>query len=710
MSHRHTAIAVATTLLILVSACGTPPPAARPEPSSTPTPPGPSAVTGTPLTGAARTRNKDGAVQVYVPGGTFQMGSSEGDPDAGSDEFPRHSVTLDGFWIDQTEVTNGQFVAFMNEQGNQSGGGAPWLALEQGYCLIEQVDGRYQLRSEAAAARPVVMVSWYGADAYCKWVGGRLPTEAEWEYAARGPDVPAYPWGDGVPTCERAIFQGCASCARPVHSLPSGASWCGSLDMAGNVWEWVADWYGSYAAAPQENPTGPPSGEYRVMRGGGWHATAREIRAAHRFYGKPFEHIGCLGFRCVLPAVTSAPPIAKRPEAAAAPPSTTAVPPTATTARSAKVTPTPTAMVDEKPTLTARPPTITSKPTPTEVDYRPVRMQGWEVSSPADEGLDPKLVADLYRYAAQLPSLYGLLVVKNGHLIAEGYFNGSGRGKKADLASVTKSYTSALVGIALEQGCLSSVDQPLLEFFPELADQIDDPRKEQITIGDMLKMRSGYPWEEFTPPYLDTLYSNDNWLPDIVEFPLTSDPGTQFGYSNLTAHLLGVIVARACDTSLLSYGQQVLFSPMSARVGDWWYDANGYYNGGGGISFTARDAAKFGLLYLNHGEYRGKQVVPADWVRDSLQTYSQNLYGNRLGAYFRDIGYGYLWWSARAGDHHFHYAWGHGGNLIVLLDELDMVIVTTANPLPGVWGQEAWEKEGAIIDLVGRFIKSIPRE
>jgi CubicO group peptidase (beta-lactamase class C family) len=149
---------------------------------------------------------------------------------------------------------------------------------------------------------------------------------------------------------------------------------------------------------------------------------------------------------------------------------------------------------------------------------------------------------------------------------------------------------------------------------------------------------------------------------------------------------------------------------MHARVGAWCYDANGYYYGTGCISFTARDAAKFGLLYLNHGEYAGNQVVPADWVRESLQTYSENLYDNRLGHYFRDIGYGYLWWSARAGDHHFNYAWGHGGNLIVLLDELDMVIVTTANHLPGVWGQEAWEKEGAIIDLVGRFIQSIPKE
>jgi CubicO group peptidase (beta-lactamase class C family) len=319
-------------------------------------------------------------------------------------------------------------------------------------------------------------------------------------------------------------------------------------------------------------------------------------------------------------------------------------------------------------------------------------------------------VADLYRRAAELSTLQGLLVVKNGHLVAEHYFNGGSVGQQAVLASVTKSYTSALVGIALEQGCLSSVDQKMLDFFPELADQINDPRKKQITIGDMLKMRSGYPWEEFTPPYLETLFSNNNWLPRLVEFPLTSDPGTEFGYSNLTAHLLAVVVARACDTDLRTYARQNLFSPIDARVGAWPRDANGYYYGSGDIAFTARDVAKFGLLYLDGGEYQGTRVLSADWVKQSLQSYSDGIYDNQVGRYFRDIGYGYLWWSARSGSHHFNYAWGHGGNLIVLLDELDMVIVTTADPLHGIWGQEAWEKEGAIIDLVGRFIKSLPKE
>jgi CubicO group peptidase (beta-lactamase class C family) len=348
--------------------------------------------------------------------------------------------------------------------------------------------------------------------------------------------------------------------------------------------------------------------------------------------------------------------------------------------------------------------------TPEPVDYTPLVRADWQVSTPAEQGLDTELVAALYRNAMDLDTLYGLLVIENGDLIAEAYFNGGSVGQQVALASVTKSYTSALVGIALQQGVLTGLDQKMIDSFPEFAAQITDPRKEQITIGDMLKMRSGYPWEEFTPGALDLLLSNNNWLPRIVDFALTSDPGTAFGYSNLTAHLLAVIVARACDTNLRSYAQQHLFAPIDAQVGHWPIDANGYYYGSGDIAFNARDAAKFGLLYLNGGEYEGKQVVPADWVSESLQRYSENLYGDKLGRYFRDIGYGYLWWSARAGKHHFNYAWGHGGNLIVLLHDLNMVIVTTANPLHGVWGEEAWEKEGAIIDLVGRFIASLPVE
>jgi CubicO group peptidase (beta-lactamase class C family) len=352
------------------------------------------------------------------------------------------------------------------------------------------------------------------------------------------------------------------------------------------------------------------------------------------------------------------------------------------------------------------------------VVYTPLPRDDWKVSTPAEQGLNPMLVAELYLEATGLSTLYGLLVIKNGSLIAERYFNEGSVEQESNRQSVTKSYTSALVGIALDQDCLSSVDQKMMDFFPEFADQIDDPRKKQITIRDLLQMRSGYPWEERTLPYMELLYlSGDwHWLPHIVDVPLTSDPGTEFSYSNLTSHFLGVIVARACGADLKSYGQKNLFTPINAKVDDWYRDTDNFNFGSMGIFVTARDMAKLGLLYLNHGQYDGNQVLSAAWVRESLQRYSGNINftgtginSSEAGRYFRDIGYGYQWWSARAGDHRFDFAWGHGGNLIILLDEFDMIIVTTANPLEDVHWDEGWKYEGAIINMVGKFIKSLPR-
>ena len=351
------------------------------------------------------------------------------------------------------------------------------------------------------------------------------------------------------------------------------------------------------------------------------------------------------------------------------------------------------------------------------VDYTPLPRDDWKVSTPAEQGLDPKLVAELYLNAAELETLYGLLVIKNGHLIAEGYFNEGTVDRKNQQQSVTKSFTSSLVGIALDQGCLSSVDQKMLEFFPEFVGQVDDPRKELITIRDMLQMRSGYPWEETDPALFEALLSAD-YLRLINSFPLTSDPGTEFQYSNLTSHWLGVIVARACDTDLKSFAQEHLFSPLDAELGDDWIkNWDGYYIGLAGMHVTARDMAKFGLLYLNDGEYEGNQVLSADWVRDSLQRYSEgvNISGwipgitSRFG-YFRDLGYGYQWWSGRAGDRYFNYASGHGGQFIVLLDDLDMIIVTAADPFWQQHDDQSWKHESAVIELVGKFIRSLPTE
>ncbi|MGD8587059.1 MAG: serine hydrolase [Chloroflexota bacterium] len=339
------------------------------------------------------------------------------------------------------------------------------------------------------------------------------------------------------------------------------------------------------------------------------------------------------------------------------------------------------------------------------VDYTPLPGDAWPVSTPEQQGLDPMLVADLYHNASELETLYSLLVVKDGRLIAEDYFNEGSLGQKALLQSVAKSYTSALMGIALDQGCLSSVDEKMIDFFPDFADQITDPRKRQITIREMLQMRAGYPPEESDPALWEAVLSGD-YVHLVADFPLTSDPGTEFQYSNLTAHWLGVIVARACDTDLKSFAQAHLFDPLGAEIGRWKVDLDGYNWAAGEIHVSARDAAKFGLLYLNDGQFEGQQIVPADWVRDSLQTYSEDAYHN-IGD-FHDIGYGYLWWSAEVGDYHVNFAWGHGGQLIVLVDDLDMVVVVTADPFYLTNSSESWKHEKASFELVGDFIDSLP--
>lgn len=348
------------------------------------------------------------------------------------------------------------------------------------------------------------------------------------------------------------------------------------------------------------------------------------------------------------------------------------------------------------------------------VKYTPLPGNGWKVSTPTKQGLDPMLVAELYLDAAELETLYGLLVVKNGCLIAEGYFNEGSVKQLSKRASVTKSYTSALVGIALAQERLESVDQKMIDFFPESKDQITDPRKKQITIRQMLQMRAGYPWEETDMKYWDAIWTGE-YLSLIEKLPLTSDPGTKFQYSNLTSHWLGIIVARACGKDLKSFGQEHLFSPLDVNVGDWNQDVNGYYIGCGDIQFTARDMAKFGLLYLNDGEYEGNQIIPSDWISKSLESYSDDIdtagiKSGRVGRYLHDIGYGYQWWSATVDGHHINFAWGHGGQLIILLDKLGMVIVVTADPF---WGKDlhwqAWKHEQANINLVGKFIKSLPK-
>ncbi len=225
---------------------------------------------------------KDGMELVFVPEGEFIMGSDQG----ADDEKPLHKVYLDSFWIDKTEVTNSMYR----------------LCVEDGECQHPQTLIFFD--DHIFDVYPVVAVTWQDAVDYCYWAGRQLPTEAQWEKAARGTDGRIYPWGNNWEATflnwegSREKFRSIA----PVGNYPEGASPSGVLDMVGNVWEWVADWYAGdyYSISPHENPLGPVNGFERVHRGGSWYDFEYNQRAANRDRNTPhFPDLG-IGFRCVL--------------------------------------------------------------------------------------------------------------------------------------------------------------------------------------------------------------------------------------------------------------------------------------------------------------------------------------------------------------------------------------------------------------------------
>ena len=223
----------------------------------------------------------DGAPMVLVPAGEFPMGSDEGD----EDEQPIHRVFLDSFYLDTFEVTNGRFAKFVAAIQSEP----PWGFADQETPVVH-------------ADRPVRWVNWLEALGYCLWAGKRLPTEAEWEKAARGTDGRVYPWGNDPPTAAHAVFglkEG-AETVSPIGTRDQGQSPYGVHDLAGNLYEWVTDWYDDvfYATNPTSNPRGPAEGTAKVQRGGSYTNTPYRLRASFRTKGDPTEHEPNVGFRC----------------------------------------------------------------------------------------------------------------------------------------------------------------------------------------------------------------------------------------------------------------------------------------------------------------------------------------------------------------------------------------------------------------------------
>jgi CubicO group peptidase (beta-lactamase class C family) len=330
---------------------------------------------------------------------------------------------------------------------------------------------------------------------------------------------------------------------------------------------------------------------------------------------------------------------------------------------------------------------------------------GWDVSTVEGQGLDPAIIDDLYADAGKFDNLFSFLIVKNGYLVAEQYFNGRSVSDAEPVASVTKSIVSALTGIALQENYIVSINQKLKDFFPDIDWGSTDPKKSEITIEHVLQMRSGYPWEEVYG-LIDTLRASTNWIHYLKDFQLVNDPGTKFGYSNFTAHMMGIIISRSADESLISFARNHLFNDMGVSVPYWPADASGYNYGSGDIFLTPRSLAKFGQMYLDNGFWNNVQLIPSEWIDASLQIYSPTTYGREILTNINKLGYGYLWWSGISGDHPVWFAWGHGGQLVVIIHDLNMVVVTTASIPPG-FGDSAWQKTKVIMELAGQFISKL---
>jgi CubicO group peptidase (beta-lactamase class C family) len=303
--------------------------------------------------------------------------------------------------------------------------------------------------------------------------------------------------------------------------------------------------------------------------------------------------------------------------------------------------------------------------------------KGWKTSIPEKQGMDSaKLLITEEFIQNRLPDAYSLLVVKNGYLVFEKYYSRGSREKYAAVHSVTKSFTSALIGIALDKGYLNSVDQKLVDFFPEYITDESDPMKKEISIRHLLTMSAGFKWND-RGPSMRNWYLSSNWVKSAIQLPQENTPGDIFNYNSSTSHLLSAILSKSSEISTLDFAKQYLFEPLGIQSAYWHQDQQGYHIGGFGLGLSARDLAKLGFLYLNNGYWNGRNIVSESWVNEStsqqIQAVSHPIYGK--------FGYGYQWWVKKVDGCNSFRAWGRRGQFIVVVPELDLVIAVTSNPV-----------------------------
>lgn len=297
---------------------------------------------------------------------------------------------------------------------------------------------------------------------------------------------------------------------------------------------------------------------------------------------------------------------------------------------------------------------------------------GWTVSTLEEHCLDRAKVEKAVWYFEQDYATSSLLIVRHGELVYEKYFFPFNKAdRRVPIYSITKSVLSALVGIAVDQGQLDSLDHQVSEYFPEYFYPTTDPRMSQVTLRELLTMSAGFLWLEDGEIEAQWM-ENGNLVEAAINLKFQDTPGEAFNYSSAHTQLLSAILTETVDESMRDYAQRNLFSPLGIQPGDWSWgtDGQGYYLGGWGMNLRPRDVARFGYLYLNDGYWDGRQVVSKEWVRQSTSVQIDTGYA---------LKYGYLWWVHPSPDMPVFEARGYGGQSLYVIPSLDMIVVVTAN-------------------------------
>ncbi|MFW9919124.1 MAG: serine hydrolase domain-containing protein [Candidatus Thorarchaeota archaeon] len=311
-------------------------------------------------------------------------------------------------------------------------------------------------------------------------------------------------------------------------------------------------------------------------------------------------------------------------------------------------------------------------------DYWPT--YGWRNSTPAEEGMSVTILNNMIGHIEELDyPIDSVFIVRNGYAVFEAYPSGLyNPTRRHDMHSVSKSFTSTLIGIALQQGFIGSVNEHLLDFFPEYTPANPDLRKSDITIEHLLTMSAGFEWDESSLPFTDPEVNDLGGMmvsSDVVQYvldkPMIHDPGEVFLYSGGVSTLLGAIIQQIPGYTTDSFAEEFLFEPLGFGSTTWYLFPGGWYNSQGGFRANTHDMAKLGFLYLNNGTWNGTQILSSSYVSNATTPHFTDLYFPPEYA-----GYGWQWWLAP--DMETFMACGRMGQKIIVSRELDLVVVFTA--------------------------------